>query len=265
MRYVAGGAKEEGCIFCNRLAAEDDVSSLILHRGERAFVIMNLFPYNTGHVMIVPNAHVSTLDELPREANLEMADLRRQVVRALRRALQPEGFNLGLNLGAVAGAGVQDHLHEHVVPRWQGDANFMPIIAATMVMPELIPVTYAKLRAELEREIHGVSEVILLAESADGAELLLEERALPRARAAANEPVWQAASRTLQALGVSDIELLGWAGSRNAGRAPAVLQYSGDMSYAAAGQRLPTPQAFAALLTPIDRETVAAWERRRTP
>src|SRR5215213_2026094 len=149
MRYVAGVDREEGCIFCNRLAEEDDVQSLILHRGERAFVIMNLYPYNTGHLMIVPNAHVASPEDADPDVMREMAELRGPVLRALRRALFPDGFNLGLNVGAPAGAGVADHLHEHVVPRWQGDANFMPILAATTVMPELIPVTYAKLRAEL--------------------------------------------------------------------------------------------------------------------
>ena len=149
MRYVAGADREEGCIFCNRLAEKDDVQSLILHRGERAFVIMNLYPYNTGHLMIVPNAHVASPEDADPEVMREMAALRGPVLRALRRALSPDGFNLGLNVGAPAGAGVADHLHEHVVPRWQGDANFMPILASTMVMPELIPVTYAKLRAEL--------------------------------------------------------------------------------------------------------------------
>ncbi len=129
MRYVAGADREEGCIFCNRLAEQDDVQSLILHRGERAFVIMNLYPYNTGHLMIVPNAHVASPEDADPEVMREMAALRGPVLRALRRALSPDGFNLGLNVGAPAGAGVADHLHEHVVPRWQGDANFMPILA----------------------------------------------------------------------------------------------------------------------------------------
>src|SRR5215218_11088086 len=152
MRYVAGADHEEGCIFCNRLAEEDDVQSLILHRGEHAFVIMNRYPYNTGHLMIVPNAHVASPEDADPEVMREMAELRAPLLRALRRALSADGFNLGLNVGAPAGAGVADHLHEHVVPRWQGDANFMPILASTMVMPELIPVTYAKLRAELAAE-----------------------------------------------------------------------------------------------------------------
>jgi ATP adenylyltransferase len=165
MRYVAGADREEGCIFCNRLAEQDDVRSLILHRGERAFVIMNLYPYNTGHLMIVPNAHVASPEDADPEVMREMALLRGPVLRALRRALSPDGFNLGLNVGAPAGAGVADHLHEHVVPRWQGDANFMPILAATMVMPELIPVTYAKLRAELASG-NRITELVIADERA---------------------------------------------------------------------------------------------------
>ncbi|MDF2761516.1 MAG: hydrolase, partial [Thermomicrobiales bacterium] len=106
MRYVAGADREEGCIFCNRLAEQDDVQSLILHRGERAFVIMNLYPYNTGHLMIVPNAHIPSPEDADPEVMREMALLRGPVLRALRRALSPDGFNLGLNVGAPAGAGV---------------------------------------------------------------------------------------------------------------------------------------------------------------
>ncbi|MGH2614261.1 MAG: HIT family protein, partial [Thermomicrobiales bacterium] len=135
MPYVAGGVRESGCIFCNRLTENDDVRTLILHRADRAFVIMNLYPYNTGHVMIVPNAHVASPEDADPELLAQMAALRGPVLRTLRRALSPEGFNLGLNVGAVAGAGVTGHLHEHVVPRWQGDANFMPILASTMVLP----------------------------------------------------------------------------------------------------------------------------------
>lgn len=143
MRYIGGDAGEAGCIFCNRLTANDDVASLIVHRGEHCFAIMNLYPYNTGHVMIVPNTHVANIDELTAETLTEMALLLPVLTRALRRVLNCDGFNIGLNIGSVAGAGVADHLHEHVVPRWEGDANFMPIIGDTMVLPELIPATYA--------------------------------------------------------------------------------------------------------------------------
>jgi ATP adenylyltransferase len=214
MRYVGGGAGEEGCIFCNRLAQNDDVAALILHRGERAFVIMNLFPYNAGHVMIMPTAHVASPEDVDPETTVELAALRGPVLRALRRALSCDGFNLGLNVGAVAGAGVTDHVHEHVVPRWQGDANFMPILAATMVMPELIPVTYAKLRAELARELTGQDAVTSVILSADGqTALVTADGELPTTSAAAGEPLWRAALRDARGRGARDPEITGWAGS----------------------------------------------------
>ena len=150
LRYVAGDVRHEGCVFCAKPAAGDDVEHLILYRGERAYLIMNLFPYNTGHVMVVPFQHAAELSELDPATNAELFGLLPWLTEAQRRVLRCDGFNIGLNLGAVAGAGISDHLHIHVVPRWQGDANFMPILANTMVLPELIPVTYAKLRAELE-------------------------------------------------------------------------------------------------------------------
>jgi ATP adenylyltransferase len=150
MGYV-GGERTTGCIFCDKPAAGDDRANLILHRGTDAFVIMNLYPYNTGHAMIVPYTHAATLPALPPAALGEMAALLPWVTGLLERTLRPHGFNVGLNIGAVAGAGVADHLHMHVVPRWGGDANFMPILANTMVLPELIPVTQAKLLGEIAR------------------------------------------------------------------------------------------------------------------
>lgn len=218
MRYVAGTDREEGCIFCNRLGEEDDVQSLIVHRGERTFVIMNLFPYNTGHLMIVPNEHVASPEDADPEVMREMAELRGPVLRALRRALSPDGFNLGLNVGATAGAGVTDHLHEHVVPRWQGDANFMPILASTMVMPELIPVTYAKLRAELAAELASGDRVTALLIVDDRKRALVDAAGrLPRVEPRRDEPIWRAAIREALGRGATDAELMGWAGERHAG------------------------------------------------
>jgi ATP adenylyltransferase len=227
MRYVAGADREEGCIFCNRLAEQDDVQTLTLHRGEHAFVIMNLYPYNTGHLMIVPNAHVASPEDADPEAMREMALLRGPVLRALRRALSPDGFNLGLNVGALAGAGVAEHLHEHVVPRWQGDANFMPILASTVVMPELIPVTYAKLRAELAAELvpgNRVADLVILR----GLSHVLVDSAgrLPQVVPRADESIWRAAIREAGGRGATDAELLGWAGDRHvsSGRSALVLR-----------------------------------------
>jgi ATP adenylyltransferase len=150
MGYI-GGEKGSGCVFCDAIAANDDRAMLILHRGQHTFVIMNLYPYNTGHVMIVPYTHTADLPALSAEALAEMTALLPWVTALLRRTLRPGGFNIGLNLGEVAGAGIAAHLHMHVVPRWVGDANFMPVLARTAVLPELIPVTYAKLRGEMQR------------------------------------------------------------------------------------------------------------------
>src|SRR6478609_8922511 len=182
MQYVGGGPAEEGCVFCNRLAAMDDVDSLILYRGKHAFLIMNLFPYNTGHLMIVPNDHVASPEDLDDETQFEMALLVPIVLRAVRRALNPGGFNVGMNLGWVAGAGIAAHMHQHVVPRWNGDANFMPILSNTKVLPELIPASYAKIRAELDRDLYGATEIIAVAFDPEARTVLV--RAQPNASAA---------------------------------------------------------------------------------
>ena len=220
MRYVGGGAAEDGCLFCRRLAAADDVRSLILHRGERAFVIMNLFPYNTGHLMLVPNGHVASPEEADPAVLAELATLLPPALRALRRVLSCDGFNVGLNVGAVAGAGVADHLHQHVVPRWQGDANFMPILASTMVLPELIPVTYAKSRAEFVRELSGANDAACVILADGDRRVLVEEREgherLPVATAAPEEALWRAARRIVEALTDGGAEVAGWGGPARA-------------------------------------------------
>jgi ATP adenylyltransferase len=149
MTYVTGQSRG-GCVFCDALAAEDDTRMLIIHRGERCFIILNLYPYNAGHVMVVPYQHVASLEDVDAATRSEMFELASLAVETARSTLRCEGFNLGMNLGENAGAGVAHHIHLHVVPRWTGDANFMPIIGNTMVMPELLPVTYARLRAGLE-------------------------------------------------------------------------------------------------------------------
>lgn len=229
MRYVAGATRKEGCVFCDCLAAVDDVESLILHRGESAFVIMNLYPYTTGHLMIVPNAHVALPEDADDATTYEMASLRRPVLRAMRRALRCQGFNLGLNLGEVAGAGVTDHLHEHVVPRWQGDANFMPVLASTAILPELIPVSYAKLRAELSREIQGQADVSYLLLTDTGSTLVDANGDLPRVTAGQDEPLWKAAARSACECGAHDVEVLGWAGEPRVGEGPATMLLRGRL------------------------------------
>jgi ATP adenylyltransferase len=214
MQYVGGATKESGCVFCNRLAAEDDVRSLILHRGRRAFLIMNLFPYNTGHVMLVPNEHVASPEDADLAALSEMAELLPATLRAARRALTCHGFNVGLNVGSVAGAGIAEHMHQHIVPRWNGDANFMPIIGSTMVIPELIPVTYAKLRAELSRPTSGTVSLAIL-DDADTRVVIADTGELPAIEATVEGSLAAEALRFTSSLGLQPT-LAGWAGSPRA-------------------------------------------------
>jgi ATP adenylyltransferase len=142
MEYI-GGPKPEGCVLCKAL--EDD--RLIVHRGTRAFVIMNLYPYNNGHVMVAPIEHTHDFLGIDHETTLEIDDLIKRSMRAIRKAERPDGFNIGLNLGRAAGAGIDDHLHYHLVPRWNGDTNFLPVVAGHKTIGEAIEQTLKKIRA----------------------------------------------------------------------------------------------------------------------
>lgn len=148
------GSKETGCIFCNKINAvkRRDRKNLLLWRGERAFIALNLYPYSNGHLMVAPYAHTGELESLDGETLKEMMLLVAKSIRALRRTMNPQGFNIGANLGRVAGAGVDDHVHIHIVPRWGGDTNFMPVLAETRMIPELLPQTYDGLLAALRAE-----------------------------------------------------------------------------------------------------------------
>jgi ATP adenylyltransferase len=147
MEYIKSGTHDEiECIFCELPARDDDESTFILKRGRLAFVILNIFPYNSGHLMVAPFRHIADVEELTTEEGHEGFALLGRSVHALKEALQPQGFNIGMNLGRVAGAGVPDHLHFHVVPRWGGDTNFMPVLGETKVLPELLEESYAKLK-----------------------------------------------------------------------------------------------------------------------
>jgi ATP adenylyltransferase len=138
-------AKEEGCIFCNRQHEGDDQERLVLHHGKHTIVMLNKYPYNNGHLMVAPKRHVGSLEDLkPEEMSEVMAAIQRCCV-LLKKTLSPDGFNIGANLGKVAGAGIEDHIHFHVVPRWLGDTNFMPILAETRVIPEHLAETYNRL------------------------------------------------------------------------------------------------------------------------
>ena len=142
--------KAEGCIFCHAAECEDDRENLVLLRGERAFLILNRYPYNNGHFMSVPYRHVASLEDLDPPTLTEMMLLVNRGMAALRALMRPEGFNVGANLGLVAGAGIEDHVHLHVVPRWAGDTNFMPVIGDMRVVPQTWTQTYDELKTALE-------------------------------------------------------------------------------------------------------------------
>lgn len=152
MEFLTGPKPGDvGCVFCSLPREEDDRKNLILHRAERVFVILNKFPYNNGHVMVVPHRHVSDFTALTEVELTELNVWAKRCVEALREAYKPEGFNLGMNLGQVAGAGIKDHLHLHVVPRWGGDTNFLPVIGETKAMPQHLLSSYDEMRKHFEK------------------------------------------------------------------------------------------------------------------
>jgi ATP adenylyltransferase len=153
LAYVSGGGESSGCVFCTALD-DEAAAPLILFRGASCFAILNLFPYNNGHLMVVPNRHVASLGDTSAEERAEMMELTRIAELALGEAYAPHGMNMGINLGKPAGAGVPGHLHMHVVPRWNGDTNFMTVVGQTRVLPEELPVTADKLRPIFERLSH---------------------------------------------------------------------------------------------------------------
>jgi len=148
-RYVVEAKNVSGCVFCNAPAANNDEEWLIVHRGVKNFVILNRYPFTAGHVMVVPYTHTSDFAGLERETATEMIMLTQRVQTAIDDTYHPDGFNLGMNLGHSAGAGIADHLHMHVVPRWTGDTNFMTTVSETRLEPEDLSVTYTKLRKAL--------------------------------------------------------------------------------------------------------------------
>ncbi|MCX6360863.1 MAG: HIT domain-containing protein [Armatimonadetes bacterium] len=145
MTYIEGSNKPDGCIFCDFPEQDRDVELHILHRGERAFVILNAYPYTNGHLMVAPYRHGSDLDDLTVDELQEMMLLTRRCVNALKSAFGPDGFNIGMNMGHVAGAGIADHLHMHIVPRWNGDTNFMAVCGDVRVVPQNLSATYERL------------------------------------------------------------------------------------------------------------------------
>lgn len=148
MSYVSTPPEERPaeCVFCDLPTQDDDTATYILRRGRLAFVIMNLYPYNNGHLMVVPYAHEAVLTALAPEVVHEMMELTQLSQQVVHNAMRPQGFNLGMNQGRAAGAGIDEHLHLHIVPRWVGDTNFMPVVGDTRVMPQHLDETYALLR-----------------------------------------------------------------------------------------------------------------------
>ena len=150
LEYIQAADEQDGCVFC-RAAEASDEDGLVVHRGERTFVLLNKFPYASGHLMVAPYRHVGDFGELENDEALEIHRLASSGIGALAATYEPQGYNLGWNLGRVAGAGVVDHVHLHVVPRWAGDTNFMPVLADVKVLPEHI----AETRRRLERAWPG--------------------------------------------------------------------------------------------------------------
>jgi ATP adenylyltransferase len=150
-RYVSTAGPEGGCIFCDKPAAGDDRENLIVHRAERCFVLLNLFPYTSGHLMVAPYVHVPTLEETDEATAAELMLVTRTAQRHLRETYRAPGFNLGMNIGSCAGAGVAGHIHMHVLPRWPGDANFMTTVAETRVIPEDLSEAWEKLTHAFRR------------------------------------------------------------------------------------------------------------------
>lgn len=150
LQYVTAAGEPRGCVFCEAHASAD-ADALVLHRGRDCYVILNLYPYNSGHLMVVPARHVATLSATTHDERSELMDLTRLAEQALTEAYKPQGLNVGMNLGRSAGAGIVDHIHVHVVPRWHGDTNFMTIVGDVRVLPEDIGETARRLREAFAR------------------------------------------------------------------------------------------------------------------
>lgn len=152
-QYITEAAKPEAaaCIFCEHIKTSDDLQHLILYRGRACYVLLNLYPYTTGHLMIAPYTHVADFSGVAKEALLEMMELAQAAERAIHAEYRPDGINAGINLGKAAGAGVAGHIHMHMLPRWVGDTNFMTVVGETRVLPEDLAVTWRKLRTHFEK------------------------------------------------------------------------------------------------------------------
>ncbi|MBF0273629.1 MAG: HIT domain-containing protein [Nitrospinae bacterium] len=153
MQFILGN-KDDACVFClENIPPEMDEEKLILYRGKTNFVIMNLYPYNCSHLLVVPYRHISNIEDLTEEELLEMSLLTRKSIAVIKEKNNPEGFNIGMNLGKCAGAGIADHIHQHIVPRWTGDTNFLPLLSGTRCMPQYLSETYKILKSGFKEYI----------------------------------------------------------------------------------------------------------------
>ena len=150
MEYIENNNKEDGCVFCTAQDMRDGTGNLIAYRGECSFVILNRYPYTSGHLMVIPFVHASNLEELDPKTRAEMMELTSQCTTVLRNIYRPQGFNVGVNIGEAAGAGVIGHVHIHIVPRWSGDTNFMSSVGQTRVIPEALEETYKRIKNEFQ-------------------------------------------------------------------------------------------------------------------
>lgn len=150
-KFVKKTKKNKGCIFCKKSKSKNDKQNFVVYRGKYNFVMLNIYPYNNGHLMIAPYKHVSDLDSLTDDELLEMVQLLRKMISVLKKTHKIHGCNIGINLGKVAGAGVEKHVHVHIVPRWLGDTNFMPVVAKTKVISESLKETYKLLKKEVNK------------------------------------------------------------------------------------------------------------------
>ena len=147
LAFIEQVSGDSGCIFCEKPALRQDGKTFILWRGRHSYVLMNIYPYNNGHLLIAPYRHIAAIEDLPETILLDMLRLLQRSIKAIRKAYAPEGFNIGVNQGKVAGAGIEHHIHLHVVPRWSADTNFMPLLGETRVLPQHLKASYARLKA----------------------------------------------------------------------------------------------------------------------
>jgi ATP adenylyltransferase len=152
MSYIQKHKNESGCVFCQAQAVADGTENLVLFRGQRAFVILNRYPYTSGHLMVVPYLHEASLESLDAETRAELLELANRIMKMLDREYHAQGYNVGINIGEAAGAGITDHIHLHVVPRWSGDTNFMSSLGETRVLPETLEDTYLRMKSAWQQD-----------------------------------------------------------------------------------------------------------------